>query len=222
MTDDNTETSVDQPEEGTLTEREDGDGLWYEPPETKRRDAMKWLGGIAGGVSVGSIVVAAIGALSDAGLADVGQGSKVYVKGTHLVDKKGNRIHVDALPRGSGKKMLVLPELKKGKPLKTKKATTLLLRFTEDDFKKPTKLDWTAKGYVAYSMVCTHAGCLVEGRLDGHLHCPCHGSKYEATAGAKVVGGPAPRALPQLPIGVSKSGNLLVATGSFEGPIGPK
>jgi rieske iron-sulfur protein len=221
MTDDDTETQADQPEEGTVSEGENGD-LWYEPPEAKRRDAMKWLGAAAGGVSIGGIGLSAILGLSDAGLAEVGGSSKLYTKGTHLVNKQGKRINVNTLPRGSGKKMLVLPEQRKGKAVKAKEATTLLLRFTEDAFKKPTNLDGTAKGYVAYSMVCTHAGCLVEGRLDGNLHCPCHGSLYEAEAGAKVVGGPAPRSLPQLPIGVSKNGDLLVATGSFEGPIGPK
>ncbi|HET7323202.1 MAG TPA: Rieske (2Fe-2S) protein [Halococcus sp.] len=219
MTDDNTETQ-DQPEDGTFTEDDNGD-VWYEPPEAKRRDVVKWLGGIAGGVSIGAIGLSTIFGLSDAGLAEVGGSSQLYTKGTHLVNKEGKRIGVDALPRGSGKKMLVLPELKKGKPLETKKAVTLLLRFAEKDFKKPTNIEGTAKGYVAYSMVCTHAGCLVEGRLNGHLHCPCHGSEYEAEAGAKVVGGPAPRALPQLPIGVSNNGKLLVATGPFEGRIGP-
>jgi rieske iron-sulfur protein len=221
MTDENTaETPADnEPDEGTLVERDD-DGMWYEPPEAKRRDVVKWLGGIAGGVSIGSIALGSVWGLSDAGLADIGGGSSLYTKGTHLVDKQGNRINANSLQRGSGKKMLVLPEQSKGKALKAKEATTLLLRFTEDAFTKPTNLDGTAKGYVAYSMVCTHAGCLVSGKLDGHLHCPCHGSEYEATAGAKVVGGPAPRSLPQLPIGVSNNGKLLVSTGSFEGPIG--
>jgi rieske iron-sulfur protein len=224
MTDNNSsETPADNEpdEEGSLVEREDGDGMQYEPPEAKRRDIVKWVGAGAGGISIGGIALSSIWGLSDAGLAEVGGSDTVYTKGTHLVDKKGNRINMDSLPRGSGKKMLVLPEQRKGKALKAKEATTLLLRFTEDAFTQPTNLDGTAKGYVAYSMVCTHAGCLVEGRLDGHLHCPCHGSKYEATAGAKVVGGPAARPIPQLPIGVSKSGQLLVATGSFEGRIGP-
>lgn len=224
MTDENTDTETDQQDDwGTVVEREEGDGMQYQPPDSSRRDVMKWLGAVAGGVSISSFGLAALWGLSDAGLASLGNDGKLYTKGTRLVNREGESLKVgEALPKGKGEKMLVLPEKKNGKALKKKKATTLLLRFTEDTYKKPTRLKWTTNGYVAYSMVCTHAGCLVDGRLEGTLHCPCHGSQYEATEGAKVVGGPAPRALPQLPLGVSKNGELLVATGPFEGPIGPK
>jgi rieske iron-sulfur protein len=215
----NDDSSEPEETQGSLVEREEG-GSWYEPSEMSRRNVVKWLGVLSGGISISSIAVSAVYGISDAGLASLSD--QLYTKGTHLVDQQGNRIHMDALPPGKGKKMLVLPEQSEGKPVKTTEATTLLLRYTEDTYKKPTNLDWTAKGYVAYSMVCTHAGCLVRDRSNGHLHCPCHASEYEAEAGAKVKGGPAPRPLPQLPIGVSKNGKLMVATGPFEGPIGPK
>ena len=214
----NDDSSEPDETQGSLVDREEG-GSWYEPSEMSRRTVVKWLGALSGSVAIGSFVVSSMYGLSDAGLASLSD--QVYTKGTHLVDTKGNRIHVDSLPPGKGKKMLVLPE-QQGEPMKTTRATTLLFRYTEDTYKEPTKLDWTAKGYVAYSMVCTHAGCLVRERKKDHLFCPCHASEYEVEAGAKVVGGPAPRALPQLPIGVSENGKLLVATGPFEGPIGPK
>lgn len=223
MTDDDShETPADQPEEtqGSLVERDDG-GAWYKPPEMSRREVAKWLMAQSGSAAIGSIAISSVRGLSDAGLG-VLQAERVYVKGTYLVNRNGDRLQIDGtLPRGEGKKMLVIPE-RNGEPVKTSDATTLLLRYSEDVYKKPTDLSGTANGYVAYSMVCTHAGCLVSGRSGENLHCPCHASEFAPREGAKVVGGPAGRPLPQLPIGVSENGELLVATGPFEGPIGPK
>ncbi len=53
--------------------------------------------------------------------------------------------------------------------------------------------------FVAYSAVCTHAGCTVAYK-DGQLACPCHGSIFDAANGAEVVSGPAQTPLPQIPI----------------------
>lgn len=226
MSDDNSsETPTDQPEseeaQGTIVEGDDGD-LRYEPPEMSRRDVAKWLGAFSGIAATGSIIISAIAGLSDAGLVSFGD-NQIYTQGTYLVDKTGKRLQVSsAISSGSGETKLVLPEASQGKAVEKTNATTLLIRYTEDAYQKPTHRNWTAKGYVAYSMVCTHAGCLVGSRLDENLLCPCHRSIYDPQRGAEVVGGPAPRALPQLPIGVSKDGELLVATGPFEGPIGPQ
>ena len=79
-----------------------------------------------------------------------------------------------------------------------------------------------ASGYVAYSKVCTHAGCPV-GLYDADTHelfCPCHQSVFLADQGARVAFGPAARPLPELPIGIDADG-YLVALGDFPGPIGP-
>lgn len=222
MPDDNTtDTTADESNQGRLVERDDADGLWYEPPDARRRDVAKWLGGIAGAVSVGTFALPALQGLAEAGNAS-GSTSEIYTKGTKLLKQNGKEITLDSLKKGSAPEehILALPA-ENGKPVKEKEATTLLLRYNENDFEKPTILSGTAQGYVAYSMVCTHAGCLVENHLNGYPQCPCHGSEYDATAGAKVVAGPASRPIPQLPIAVSDSGKVLVATGDFEGPIGP-
>jgi rieske iron-sulfur protein len=221
--DDSPEMPEDQSEEtqGTIVEGEDGEPR-YEPPEMSRRDVAKWLGAFSGTAVIGSFLVSSVAGLSDAGLVDFGD-DQIYTQGTHLVNKTGKRLQISsAIPRGSGKTMLVLPEAQQGQATKTTKATTLLIRYSEDEYQKPTHLNWTVNGYAAYSMVCTHAGCLVESRLEENLLCPCHRSIYDPQRGAEVVGGPAPRSLPQLPIGASKNGELLVATGTFEGPIGPQ
>ena len=87
----------------------------------------------------------------------------------------------------------------------------LLLRLDPDGFDAETK-EHAAEGVVAYSAVCTHAGCDVsEWHADSRLlQCPCHNSVYDPMTGAKVVSGPAPRRLPALPLRVA-DGRLVVA-----------
>ena len=46
----------------------------------------------------------------------------------------------------------------------------------------------------AFSATCTHQGCIVSDVTDGEIHCPCHGSAFDATTGA-VVTGPATQPL---------------------------
>jgi rieske iron-sulfur protein len=87
----------------------------------------------------------------------------------------------------------------------------LLLRLDPESCDAETR-EHAADGVVAYSAVCTHAGCdVVNWQSDQHLlECPCHNSVYDPTAGAKVVSGPAPRRLPALPLRVV-DGRLVVA-----------
>ncbi|GAB2693235.1 Rieske 2Fe-2S domain-containing protein [Kitasatospora kifunensis] len=54
----------------------------------------------------------------------------------------------------------------------------------------------TAGQYCGLSSVCTHAGCAVDAPKQGQLHCPCHGSKFDAATGA-VLAGPAVKPLPR-------------------------
>ena len=86
----------------------------------------------------------------------------------------------------------------------------------------PERRDWTPSGYIAFSKVCTHAGCPV-GQYESQyqkLLCPCHESTFDVLNGAAVVFGPAPRPLPQLPLMVDDNGNLRARDGYSE-PIGP-
>lgn len=67
-------------------------------------------------------------------------------------------------------------------------------------------------GFVAYSAVCTHAGCTVAyDSARGELVCPCHGSIYDPRHGARVVAGPAPRPLPVVPVRVDARGDAYAA-----------
>jgi ubiquinol-cytochrome c reductase iron-sulfur subunit len=76
--------------------------------------------------------------------------------------------------------------------------------------------------YVAYSKICTHAGCPVSlyEQETSRILCPCHQSQFDVTKGAKPVFGPATRSLPQLPITVDAEG-YFVARGDFPEPVGP-
>jgi len=63
--------------------------------------------------------------------------------------------------------------------------------------------------FVAYSAVCTHAGCTVAYK-NAQLACPCHGSIFDPANGAEVVSGPAQTPLPEIPIRV-QDGQILRA-----------
>src|SRR6266702_3789542 len=72
--------------------------------------------------------------------------------------------------------------------------------------------DRAAEGVVAYSAICPHAGCEVNGWAAEQqiLECSCHYSHYDPREGAAVIDGPAPRALAALPLKVA-DGKLVVA-----------
>ncbi len=86
----------------------------------------------------------------------------------------------------------------------------------------PDRMTGAPDGYVAYSKVCTHAGCPVGLYRDAQhqLVCPCHQSTFDVLDGAVPVAGPAGHPLPQLPIRIDPDGTV-VALGGFTGPVGP-
>jgi rieske iron-sulfur protein len=77
-----------------------------------------------------------------------------------------------------------------------------------------------AAGIVAYSAICTHAGCEVADWLaeTQTLGCFCHYSQFDPKDGARVVDGPAPRRLAALPLKVADG--VLTAAGGFIGRVG--
>jgi ubiquinol-cytochrome c reductase iron-sulfur subunit len=82
--------------------------------------------------------------------------------------------------------------------------------------------DWAPQGFLAYSKICTHAGCpasLFEQQTN-ILLCPCHQSQFDIANNARPIFGPATRRLPMLPITVDEEG-FLVAKSDFQEPIGP-
>jgi ubiquinol-cytochrome c reductase iron-sulfur subunit len=85
------------------------------------------------------------------------------------------------------------------------------------------------RGIVAYSKICTHAGCAVslyrkptfaQVQPKPALVCPCHYSTFDPANDGKVLFGPAGRPLPRLPLEVDGDGNLRAAA-NFNSPPGP-
>jgi ubiquinol-cytochrome c reductase iron-sulfur subunit len=106
----------------------------------------------------------------------------------------------------------------------------VLVRLPKDQLKLPQHLrSFPANGIVAYSKICTHAGCAISlyrtplFKPDAPrpaLVCPCHYSTFDPADGGSVIFGPAGRKLPMLPIHVDRSGHLR-ASGNFDEAVGP-
>jgi len=99
----------------------------------------------------------------------------------------------------------------------------LVIRFDPAELDDDTRAR-SADGIVAYSAICTHAGCPVTAWVKGEagdknvLKCMCHNSEYDARASAQVVFGPAPRRLAALPLAIA--GDSLVVAAPFAGKVG--
>jgi ubiquinol-cytochrome c reductase iron-sulfur subunit len=108
------------------------------------------------------------------------------------------------------------------------KAVTIIIKFAPGELipDRPgnpgTVMNWTVDNIVAYSKICTHVGCpaALYEQTTHHILCPCHQSTFNAAQGAQVLFGPAPRPLPQLPIGTDAEG-FLIATSDYRVPVGP-
>lgn len=143
-------------------------------------------------------------------------------RGRKLVDESGRALAADeieegtfytAYPAGADREVV-------GSPI-------VVVRLPPGQIRE--RKDWAPRGIVAYSKICTHAGCAValyrkptfaavEPRPA--LVCPCHYSTFDPAAGGAVLFGPAGRPLPQLPLAIDGAGNLRAA-GTFSGPVGP-
>jgi rieske iron-sulfur protein len=95
----------------------------------------------------------------------------------------------------------------------------LLVRLDPATLAAPT-LERSADGVVAYSAICPHAGCEVDGWVAEQriLECPCHNSRYDPRDAAAIIDGPTTRALAALPL-KTVDGKLTVAR-PFIGRLG--
>jgi ubiquinol-cytochrome c reductase iron-sulfur subunit len=152
-------------------------------------------------------------------------GYSPWRRGTRVLDEGGAHLtpadvkvgtFVTAFPEGADKRQL-------GSPI-------VLVRLRPDKLDLPAdRSDWDADGVLAFSKICTHAGCTINlyryplfpAQSPGPaLVCPCHYSTFDPATGGNRIFGPAGRALPQLPMALDGAGRL-VAGGEFSGPIGP-
>lgn len=102
-------------------------------------------------------------------------------------------------------------------------STTILIRL-EPGINKPRegRENWAVDGHVAYSKICTHAGCPVSlyEQQTHHLLCPCHQSVFDVPDGCRAIFGPASRSLPQLAIAVDDEGYFIARDGDYTEPVG--
>jgi ubiquinol-cytochrome c reductase iron-sulfur subunit len=137
--------------------------------------------------------------------------------GMRLVDVDGNLVTRDTLEVDSF--TTVFPEDAVG----SGDSQAVLIRVPSGSLQLPAdRLAGAPDGYVAYSKICTHAGCALGLYLAEvyQLRCPCHQSTFDVLNGAEPVYGPAARALPQLPIEIDPDGTMR-ALGDFTAPVGP-
>ncbi|MEU7574036.1 Rieske 2Fe-2S domain-containing protein [Micromonospora sp. NPDC049240] len=128
-----------------------------------------------------------------------------------------------------GGQLTVFPGIEGGVSNRHADSPTLLIHLREDDAQKSRAAnerkgrgDYMWGNYVAFSKICTHAGCpasLYEQQTN-RLLCPCHQSQFLITDNAKPIFGPANRPLPQLPIEVDEEG-FFVARSDYTETIGP-
>jgi ubiquinol-cytochrome c reductase iron-sulfur subunit len=109
-------------------------------------------------------------------------------------------------------------------------APIVVVRLDPDQLRLPQgRENWSPGGILAYSKICTHAGCAIAlyraplfplAEPKAALVCPCHYSTFDVATGGEVIFGPAGRPLPQLPLYVDQAGHLRAA-GNFSGAVGP-
>jgi ubiquinol-cytochrome c reductase iron-sulfur subunit len=146
-------------------------------------------------------------------------------RGVRLVDELGNVFYAGdieedtfytAFPQHAGREQM-------GAPLVVVRLKPAQLHLPAD------RHGWAPSGILAYSKICTHAGCAInlyrkptfpEVEPRPALVCPCHYSTFDPARAGKVIFGPAGRALPQLPLMIDSSG-ALAAAGNFSGAVGP-
>jgi ubiquinol-cytochrome c reductase iron-sulfur subunit len=129
-----------------------------------------------------------------------------------------------------GGQITVFPGIPGGATNEYADSPTLLIHLRDQDAQqahKASDTDRRNKGamygnYVAYSKICTHAGCpasLYEQQTN-RLLCPCHQSQFSIVDNAEPIFGPATRKLPMLPIKVDDDG-FIVATSDYTEAVGP-
>lgn len=124
----------------------------------------------------------------------------------------------DVLP---GKPLLAYPFDPASKKIRkvSRLSKLVLVRVDESAMDADTK-QRAAAGVLAFSSLCTHAGCDVNAWMakTKRLLCYCHASQFDPLASGKVTDGPAPRSLPWLPIGLA--GDELMVAGPFSATPG--
>jgi cytochrome b6-f complex iron-sulfur subunit len=98
---------------------------------------------------------------------------------------------------------IVKPEVFEKVLVATKAELTPLGDGVRFDYQEiPSQLIQLESGdYAAYSLVCTHLGCIVKWEpQNADFHCPCHAGKFDPEG--NVISGPPPRPLTKLMLAI--------------------
>ncbi len=149
-------------------------------------------------------------------------------RGRRLVDEHGRPYKGTDIEQNDF--YLAFPEHTSAAEKEQLAAPLVVVRLPVSELRLPPHLKgYDAGGIVAYSQICTHAGCAITlyraplfqpDEPRPALVCPCHYSTFDPASGGKVTFGPAGRDLPMLPIYKDAAGYLR-AKGTFDGPVGP-
>ncbi len=182
--------------------------------DIRRRCMLRWIGYSAGGMlaAMAASLLRSLGIPSYSAL-----NSHIWKRGQRLMTVDGKPVLVNSMQPGNV--LTVFPEGSIG----DERSQTVLIRVDQALLELPEdRENWAPNGILAYSRVCTHAGCTVGlyEKTNYLLLCPCHQSTFDVLRAARPNGGPAARALPQLPIYADSDGTLR-AGGGFSEPPGP-
>jgi ubiquinol-cytochrome c reductase iron-sulfur subunit len=174
------------------------------------------------GLAFGAMLVAPLGGFIKNPNKGNPLGTTPWTDGVRLVRDDGTPIRpADQVP---GSLATVFPAVEGGDRAPDGAVMLIRLRPEQMTVLQPAEglEDFGYGDYVAYSKICTHAGCPVSlyEQETSRILCPCHQSQFDVTQGARPVFGPATRPLPQLPITVDDEG-YFVARGDFPSPVGP-
>ena len=187
----------------------------------KRRSMIKMTLGLAGGAILALPLVSLVGGMIKK------PGNALFVtlwgKDMPMVYLDGRRVSPDDLVAGSI--ATVFPGVVGGTTASDSPVLLIRLQPGQKVKARPGQADYGWGDFVAYSKICTHAGCpasLYEQQTS-RLLCPCHQSQFDVLLDAKPVFGPATRSLPKLPLAVEviDGRNYFVSRSDFTEPIGP-
>jgi ubiquinol-cytochrome c reductase iron-sulfur subunit len=195
--------------------------------ESGGRITRKRLLGGAAGLAGGALGIALIApAVSLGPVFDTSRLNETpWRRGRRLVDEQDRPLTADQIERGAF--YTAFPE---GADHDDIASPLVLIRLAPEEIRLPPgRAGWAPEGILAYSKICTHAGCAIAlyrnplyqpVEPDHALVCPCHYSTFDAAAAGKVLFGPAGRPLPQLPLMIDATRQLRAA-GNLSGPAGP-
>ncbi len=189
---------------------------------TRKRLLMGAGAAAAGAVGLTALAPAvSLGPIWDTGALD----RSPWRRGRRVVDETGAPIKASdvfeqtfytGFPEGAAKEDIASP--------------IVIVRVNPSKLKLPSgRGDWAPEGILAFSKICTHAGCAIAlyrkptftpVEPNDALVCPCHYSTFDPYTGGTVIYGPAGRPLPQLPLEIDSDGDLR-AGGNYSARVGP-